>query len=254
MSREDLVRHLQNLEAAAASDEYGGTLRERARVQAEAVRTRLQNGDFRVGDRIAVQVQGENWNAQSPGAVAPTVVTMPGAAGVPVISAVGNTGGAVFTVESGPAVKLPGIPAISLKGVLRSELTDHLTRELSTYILDPQVTSRALIRVSVFGAVGSPGYFYPAAEQLVGEVIMMAGGPAPSADNEKIMVRRGADLLWEGESLQAVMAEGRTLDQMNFQAGDIIEVPAKSTSNVWVEVGRYAVIIGSTLLLGIRVF
>ena len=92
------------VEEAAAGDEYGSALRARARAEAEVLRRRLAEGDFRVGDRIQVQVAGENWNASSPGAVQNTVqVPTPGAPGVP--SGRGSVG-ATFTVQTGPAVKV----------------------------------------------------------------------------------------------------------------------------------------------------
>lgn len=252
MSRADLEASLRALEEAAAGDEYGSALRARARAEAEVLRRRLAEGDFRVGDRIQVQVAGENWNASSPGAVQNTVqVPTPGAPGVP--SGRGSVG-ATFTVQTGPAVKLPDMPAISLAGVLRSELEEHLTEEISRYIRMPEVQAESLIRVSVFGSVGSPGFFYPGAEQNIGDVIMLAGGPASDANYERIIVRRGQELLWDADPLQKAMAEGRTLDQLNFMAGDIIEVPQRAVGSVWREVGRYALILGSTLLLGIRVF
>ncbi len=252
MTRSDLEASLRLLEEAAAGDQYGDALRARARSEAEVLRRRLTEGDFRVGDRIQVQVAGENWSASSPGAVQGLAqVPTPGSAGVP--SGRGSVG-ATFTIQTGPAVKLPDIPVISLKGVLRSELQEHLTTEISRYIRQPEVQAESLIRVSVFGSVGNPGFFYPGAEQNVGDVIMLAGGPAADANYDRIMVRRGQELLWDGPNLQMAMAEGRTLDQLNFQAGDIIEVPQKSVNNVWFAVGRYALILGSTLLLGIRVF
>src|SRR5690554_83313 len=79
MSRADLMASLALLEEAAVSEDYGAAIRAQAAARAEQIRLRLEEGDFRVGDRIQVQVQGENWNASSPGAVAPvTVVPTPG--------------------------------------------------------------------------------------------------------------------------------------------------------------------------------
>ena len=253
MTRGDLETYLAELEATILDESAGGSLRDQARARADLIRTRLSQGDFRVGDRIQVQVAGENWNDQSTGAIAPprAVAPTPGAPGVPTAA---NAAGPTFAVQAGPSVKFPNIPVISLSGVLRSELEEHLTQELSRYIRDPDVTAQSLIRVSVFGSVGSPGFYYPGAEQNVGDVIMLAGGPATDANYSEIRVLRGNERLWSGDELQTQMAQGRTLDQLNFLAGDIIEVPRRSQANVWLEIGRYALIVGSTVLLGIRVF
>lgn len=251
MSRADLETYLLALEEAATSDQYGESLREQARARAELIRQRLVRGDYRVGDRIQVQVAGENWNSASDGAVAVPVAPVAGGAAVP--TGRGSVG-ATFAVQAGPSVKFPSIPTISLEGVLRSELESYLTQEIGRYIREPEVTAQSLIRVSIFGAVGSPGFYYPAAEQNVGDLIMLAGGPASDAKMGEIQVRRGNDMLWSGDELQAVMAEGRTLDQMNLQAGDIIEVPQETGTAIWLEIGRFALMLGSGLLLGVGVF
>lgn len=253
MSRADLQASLQRLDEAAASEDYGESIRAQARARAEQIRERLTMGDYRVGDRIQVQVQDENWNSSSPGAVSPVTVA-PTAGSLAVPTGRGSTG-ATFAVQDGPAVKFPDIPVISLRGVLRSELKEHLTEEIGRYIINPVVDAETLIRISVFGAVRIPGFYYPSAAQHLGDVIMMAGGPNANAEYEEMVVRRSGTTLWGGEDLQAaVFAQGRTLDQLNLQAGDIIEVPVASESNIWKEVGRYALILGSTVLLGIRVF
>ncbi len=252
MTRTDLETRLSNLEAAATDEAYGAALRARAEAEAAIIRARLREGDFRVGDRIQVFVAGEDWGAGSPGAVQNTALApVAGEAGAP--TGRGSVG-ATFAVQAGPAVKLPDMPAIGLSGVLRSELNTHLTAEIGRYIRNPEVIANSLIRLSVFGDVGSPGFYYAAADQHLGDVIMLAGGPGQTAQYEKLQIRRGNEVLWEGESLQQVMAQGRTLDQLNLQAGDVVEVPQETSNPIWAEVGRFALIIGTTVLLGIRVF
>ena len=58
----------------------------------------------------------------------------------------------------------------------------------------------------------------------------------------------------DGEELRAALTDGRSVDQLNLRAGDQIVIPAKSTTNVWAAVGRYALFILTPLLLGIRLF
>lgn len=253
MSRADLQASLQRLEAAAVSEDYGEAVRQQAAARAAQIRVRLTEGDFRVGDRIQVQVQGENWDSDSPGAIAPVMPIVPTPGSIAMPTGRGSTG-ATFAVQDGPAVKFPDIPLISLQGVLRSELQDHLTEELSQYIIDPVVDAETLLRIAVMGDVRASGYYYPAATQNISDLVMMAGGPAPTAEYEKMVFLRGGQPLWDSDDVQALIAEGRSLDQLNLQAGDILEVPRESDSNIWMEVGRYALIVGSTLLLGIRVF
>jgi hypothetical protein len=107
---------------ASASD---AGLRTRKQAEAEMLRARLRDGDFNVGDRIYVEMRG----GQQPFADS-------------------------VTVRPGRVISLPDMPDIPLQGVLRSELQDHLTREVGRYIRNPDVRARTFIRVAVLGAIG----------------------------------------------------------------------------------------------------
>lgn len=197
LSREELTTLLQRLEEAAGASGYSGELRAQAAREASYVRERLDRGDFRVGDRVVLQVSGEPQLSDT------------------------------LTVTGNRSLDLPQIGTIALEGVLRSELESHLRDVLGQYIRDPQVRARALIRIAVLGSVGDPGFYTLPASALLEEALMSAGGPAGNADIEEIRVRRGQSVVWEGELLQRAMIEGRTLDQLSLQAGDRIMVPQR---------------------------
>src|SRR5437879_9398832 len=104
-------RHdLDSLAAVAAKQAADPTRdqAERARNSstASAIRARLQEGDFRVGDRIVVFVRGD--------------------------TALSNT----FLVREGVVLKLPSLPDISLMGVLRSEAEGRIRQTIATYLRD----------------------------------------------------------------------------------------------------------------------
>lgn len=197
---------------------------EAARRAVGIVRQRLEQGDFRPGDRILLRVEGEE-------SIPDTVV-----------------------VEPGPSIVLAGMEPIALEGVLRSELESHLTSELARYVRDPRVTARSMVRLSVQGAVVRPGFYVFPADMLLQDVIMSAGGPARDADLEEISLRRGERILMANADVRTALADGRSIDQLNLQGGDEMEIP-RDTSNPWVDrTIRWGVIIVSTLLLGIRLF
>ncbi|HKI94211.1 MAG TPA: hypothetical protein VJ992_02860, partial [Gemmatimonadales bacterium] len=83
-SRDSLEALAQRYEMAARSTAYSGDLRARALANAERVRARLTNGDFQVGDRVLLAVEGE-----------PTLTD-------------------TFTVQAGPQIVLPNIGAVPL--------------------------------------------------------------------------------------------------------------------------------------------
>jgi protein involved in polysaccharide export with SLBB domain len=224
VSRADLEALLAQLEQVMASPAYSDAFRRQATKDADLIRGRLQEGDFRPGDRIVLEVEGE---PQLPD-------TIP--------------------VEPGPQIVLPVLGSISLRGVLRSELEDHLTQELGRFIQRPRVTARSMLRLAILGAVGQPGFYVVPADMLVGEALMLAGGPSADARMEKLRIERLEDILWEGERLEDAINEGATLDQMNLRAGDEIFLPQRAASNWLGSTLRYVVVVGTFLVLGVRVF
>ncbi|HEX5385178.1 MAG TPA: polysaccharide biosynthesis/export family protein [Gemmatimonadales bacterium] len=162
------------------------------------VNERLKQGDFQPGDRIVLLVAGE--------------------------TALSDT----FTVKPGKTVALPNLPDISLDGVLRSELTPYLSKQLGRYIRDVDLTATPLVRVAVLGAVGRPGFYNLPADALATDAITLAGGPAANADITKTMVQRGGAPLYTKDEMTEALQRGSSLDQLNVQSGDELVVGTKS--------------------------
>jgi protein involved in polysaccharide export with SLBB domain len=196
-TRADLEGLLTYYDEVLRSPVYSESVKQSVRVSSERIRSRLQEGDFRLGDRIALYVEGE---PELPDTV---------------------------SVEVGPRISLPLFGDISLNGVLRSEIQPHLAEQLGRFIRDPVVRAKALMRVSIQGAVGAPGYYVIPADMLLGEALMAAGGPAANADIEDLRIERGPQRVIDGQQLQDAMREGLTLDQLNLQAGDQIVMPER---------------------------
>ena len=93
-------------------------------------------GDSQVGDQIAIQVENE-----------------------PMLSD-------TFTVDVGRVLTLPTIGDVALTGVLRAELKSHLASHLQCFLRDPIINVRPLIRISIFAAVGRPGFYSVSGEAL----------------------------------------------------------------------------------------
>lgn len=218
MNREGLMQLLENFEATERSTAYSDALRASARYEAELIRSRLEEGDFQVGDRITLRVEGE-----------------PELTGE-------------FPVETSRVLVLPLVGSIPLQGVLRSEVNEHLANHLRRFIRDPVVQARSLIRISVLGSVGQPGYYLIPAEALVTDALMQAGGPAGDADLAGTRIMRGQAEVWNGEALREAMVAGRTLDQMNLRAGDEIVVPRTRARQVG-SVVQLAITVVTTVVL-----
>lgn len=184
----------------AMADRLGrGSESDRAR--AADLRTRLREGDFHAGDRVRLVIDGSVTQDDT----------------LPVIA--------------GSRIRLKDIGEISLAGVLRSELQAHMTKELSRYIKEVRVQATPLVRLSILGPVGKPGFFYMPSDIAVTDAIMRAGGPGGNADLNKSVIRRNTKELYDSRNTRRALNEGLTLDQLSLRDGDSIEVGEKTGSN-----------------------
>ena len=197
LTRTELQEMLGRVEQLSGSADVSAEIRSQAGREAATIRSRLETGDLRVGDQVALVVEGEQALTET------------------------------FTVRPGQILTLPGIGDISVAGVLRSELQGHMATALSRYIQDPVVHAESLVRVTITGQVARPGFYGVRPEQLLSDAIMEAGGPAAGANLEAIHIERAGEQIWSGAYLQMALAEGRTLDQLSLRAGDQIVVPAR---------------------------
>jgi hypothetical protein len=165
--------------------------------EAWLLRQRLLKGDFQESDRIVIVLQNTPTPADT------------------------------YTVRSGKVVQFARFGDVSLDGVLRSELNEKISKHLAKFLKDSTVRATPLIRLGVLGRVNRPGYYYPAADVILSDVLMLAGGPVGDADLNKVVIRRGTEIIWKGTDTRTALADGLTLDRLHLRAGDEIEVGQK---------------------------
>ena len=217
-TRLELEASLKELDQYIGSSGYSAELRDAKRREADLIRSRLSDGDLQVGDSLDLTVVGEKEYTGK------------------------------YSIGSGRVLALPGIPDIPLQGVLRSEAQDYLSKELAKYVRNPQVRVRTMIRLSVFGSVGKPGFYQVPADGLASDAIMVAGGPIQDADPAKAFVRRAGVEIWPREAFQDAIRRGLTLDQLNLRAGDeVVLDPRKRPTgrSVWTILGGVTGLVGS---------
>lgn len=194
-------------EAVKAADSVAPRVDEKTRLKLEAhansIRQRLKNGDFGPGDRLYLTVLGD--------------------------SSLTDT----FTVKQEQKLVLPNIPELSVRGVLDSELTAYLTRELSRYVRDPKVTATGLIRLTLSGGIGRPGFVTVPVDILVTDVLMAQGGPSQSADLTKAYVKRANETHLDTKQFAEALRTGRTVGDIALRDGDEILIPVTSANGRW---------------------
>jgi hypothetical protein len=226
MTRAELTELLATSERSAVSTAATGHGQTLSRHELELIRARLELGDFQVGDQISLQVHGED-------------------------ALSGNF--SVVSGHDGAALRLPVVGDIGLGGVLRSEIEGHLRAELGRYFREPRVNARSTIRLSVLEGVAHPGFYPVAAEDLLTDVLMIAGGPSPRARLDRIRIERGKEKIWSGDALQQAITEGRTLDQLSLQAGDRIIIPERADRS-WFTILQAGAIVVPAIFAITRIF
>lgn len=203
------------LEAAAARAEREGK-------QAEAVmlRERLRDGDFNVGDRIYLEVRG---------GVQPFADTV--------------------TVRAGRTIAFPDIPDISLQGVLRSELQEHLQKEIGRYVKSPEVRATSYLRLTMAGAVGRQGFYAFPADILLSDAIMQSGGPQGDWDINKVEVRRSDRVIVGNDAAKRAITDGRTLDQLSLRPGDQVFLGERRRINARAALGIATAVLSAIWLI-----
>ncbi len=89
-------------------------------------------------------------------------------------------------------INIPVLGKIKVAGLTRAELSDKLTKQISEFILDPIVTINIInFKVSVLGAVNSPGTFAVQGERLtLPEALSLAGDLSMYGKRNNILVLR----------------------------------------------------------------
>lgn len=194
-SRSELTAAAQRAESAVRTST--STARTTNAMLAAALRQRLQNGDFQVGDRIVLTYVSDLWHSDT------------------------------LIVRTGPVIELPARTILPLTGVLRSEVRDRVTVELLKYVKATDIEVTPLTRVGVLGEVAHPGYFAMRSDVPLVDAIMVAGGPTGTADIDRSTIRRSNGQFKSTEETREAIAKGLTIDQFGLSAGDELVIGRK---------------------------
>jgi len=133
-----------------------------------------------------------------------------------------------FSVGPGPALTLPVIGPITLKGVRRADVETYLSQQLGRYMKNPVVHAKVLVRLGVLGEVEHPGYYAVAAGSVVSDALMAAGGPTKDAKFTGARIEREGKGLYVGNAFQEAFARGMTIEGLGLHTGDRIVVPRRA--------------------------
>lgn len=200
-TRAELQARIVELERQVAAGEGKEKDRLRAATEVAAIRSRLELGDFRVGDRFLVTVRLDS------------VITD------------------TASVRDSLKVALLNLPDVSLEGVLRSELDARMGAHVARYVRNADLRANVLTRIAILGAVARPGFYYAAPDRPLTDLVMLAGGPAPNANLNELEVARGRTRILGAKESRKLLKEGRTLEQLDIQSGDEVRIAERRRVN-----------------------
>jgi polysaccharide export outer membrane protein len=144
-------------------------------------------------------------------------------------------------ISAGGTIKLPILDPVVAAGLSAGELERKLTALLDTEVIkNPQVS--VFVKeyrsqpVTVLGAVRSPGQFVIQQQLRLADVLSMAGGLQPNADDEAMIQRRSAS----GEddiiriNLRELLERGDLTLNAVVQGGDIINIREREAAFVYI--------------------
>lgn len=220
-TRVELATRVQALEGLIASAK-GTEQRANLHKEQSALRTRLEVGDFKVGDRFVMTVRFDSVRVDT------------------------------ASVRDSLVVSILNLPDFRLQGVLRSELDEKLNQHVARYIRNASVRSNVLTRIAILGAVSAPGFYYASPDRPVSDILMLAGGPTPEANLGRFQLRRGTATLIDGKRSKSLLESGRTLEQLDVQSGDEFRIPVKRRVNWQLVIQLFFIL--STLLFAFLQF
>ena len=203
-TRAELSQRLVMIEQQLAGSTLKGAARTAAQAEVAAIKTRLETGDFKVGDRFVVTMMSDTVRTDT------------------------------ASVREGFLVSLFGMPdlsAISVKGVLRSELDERLSSHVARYLRNATVRANVLTRVGIFGAVGSPGHYLASPDRPISELVMLAGGPTADANLDQLEIKRSGKTILSAKESKKALREGKTLAELDVQSGDDVTISKKRKIN-----------------------
>lgn len=142
-----------------------------------------------------------------------------------------STSGPTYIVDSQGNIEFPVIGKINTENKTTEELRDILKKEISKYVLNPQVSVKNTnYKITVLGEVNRPGtYNIPDAKTTVLEVLGLAGDLTIYGNREDILVLRNIDGTMTKERIDLTKADFINSPYFNLKQNDVIVVSPNET-------------------------
>jgi polysaccharide export outer membrane protein len=142
-----------------------------------------------------------------------------------------STSGPTYMVDSQGNIEFPVIGKINTENKTTEELRDILKKEISKYVLNPQVSVRNTnYKITVLGEVNRPGtYNIPDAQTTLLEVLGLAGDLTIYGNRTDVLVVRNIDGVMSKERIDLTKADFINSPYFYLKQNDVIIVSPNET-------------------------
>ena len=142
-----------------------------------------------------------------------------------------SASGPTYMVDSQGNIEFPVIGKINTENKTTEELRDILKKEISKYVLNPQVSVRNTnYKITVLGEVNRPGtYNIPDAQTTLLEVLGLAGDLTIYGNREDVLVLRNIDGTMTKERIDLTKADFINSPYFYLKQNDVIIVSPNET-------------------------
>ena len=142
-----------------------------------------------------------------------------------------SASGPTYMVDSQGNIEFPVIGKINTENKTTEELRDILKKEISKYVVNPQVSVRNTnYKITVLGEVNRPGtYNIPDAQTTLLEVLGLAGDLTIYGNREDVLVLRNIDGTMTKERIDLTKADFINSPYFYLKQNDVIIVSPNET-------------------------
>jgi protein involved in polysaccharide export with SLBB domain len=142
-------------------------------------------------------------------------------------------------------VTLPRLGQVPVAGISADSVRSLIVTTYARFLRDPAVEVTVLPRVTILGAVRTPGVRNLDPTMTIADALAVAGGAAPDGKTDRVEVRR------RGERLPVKLSLDARLAETPIQSGDQLFVPQRSwlSRNAGIVIGAVSLVISLTYLV-----
>lgn len=135
-----------------------------------------------------------------------------------------------YVIDTRGFIFMPFVGLVRVANKRPQDVEVLIKEKYKSYLTEPFIYVRPLIRVTLIGAVSRPGSYRVDPQNSFWDLMDNAGGPASTADLRKMFVVRGG--VKSIENLLQAFENAHSLYEVGIKSGDQIVVPPRSTFNL----------------------